>query len=123
MAETLDSLRKMVVTEVRKKREQTELQAKRETAKMLGTFIETSLVNLKMSPQQFAKDLDIEPMLADALITGFLPASEIDDDFLMDIATVIGHEANTLRLILGRGILPTVDMGDIPGAEESTASV
>jgi hypothetical protein len=28
---------------------------------MLGMFIEANLVNLKMSPQQFAKEMDIDP--------------------------------------------------------------
>ena len=112
MAETLDALRKMVVGQVRKKRELTESQAQHNPAKMLGMFIEANLVNLKMSPQQFAKELDIEPILADALITGFLPASEIDDDFLVDIAAVIGHEPNTLRILLRRVIVPTFDRSD-----------
>ena len=112
MAETLDALRKMVVAEVRKKRDLAENQAKLDPAKMLGMFIEANLVNLKMSPQQFAKELDIEPILADALITGFLPASEIDDDFLVDIAAVIGHEPNSLRIILRRVIVPTFDQSD-----------
>jgi hypothetical protein len=112
MAETLDALRKMVVAEVRKKRDLAENQAKLNPAKVLGTFIEANLVNLKMSPQQFAKELDIEPILADALITGFLPASEIDDDFLVDIAAIIGHEPNTLRIILRRVIVPTFDPSD-----------
>lgn len=112
MAETLDALRKLVVAEVRKKRELAESQAKHNPAKMLGMFIEANLVNLKMSTQQFAKELDIEPILADALITGFLPASEIDDDFLVDIAAVIGHEPNTLRILLRRVIVPTFDRSD-----------
>lgn len=119
MAETLDALRKMVVGQVRKQRELTEGQTQQNPAKMLGMFIEASLVNLKMSPQQFAKELDIEPILADALMTGFLPASEIDDDFLVDIAAVIGHEPNTLRIILRRVIVPTFDQSD----ESDAASV
>ena len=119
MAETLDALRKMVVGQVRKKREFAEGQAKQDPAKMLGMFIEASLVNLKMSPQQFARELDIEPILADALITGFLPASEIDDDFLVDIAAVIGHEPNTLRILLRRVIVPTYDQS----GDSDTASV
>ncbi len=122
MAETLDALRKAVVAQVRKQRELTETQAKHDPAKALGMFIEASLVSLKMSPGQFARELDIEPILADALITGFLPASEIDDDFVVDIATVIGHEPNTLRILLKRAIVPTDDRSDDSEAN-STASV
>jgi hypothetical protein len=113
MAETLDSLRKMVVAEVRKKRQAAENQARIKPAKMLGLFIEASLSNAKLSRDQFAAELDIETPLADALLTGFLPASEIDDDFLADIAAVIGHETNTLRIILGRAIVPTYDGADV----------
>ena len=109
MAETLDALRKSVVAEVRKQRESAENRAKHDPAKTLGMFIEASLANIKMSPGQFAKEMDIELILADALITGFLPASEIDDDFLVDIAAVIGHEPNTLRILLKRAIVPTYD--------------
>jgi hypothetical protein len=105
MAETLDSLRKMVVAEVRKKRQAVEAQAKIKPAS-----------NAKLSRDQFAAELDIETPLADALLTGFLPASEIDDDFLADIAAVIGHEVNTLRIILGRVIVPTYDdVDDLAG--------
>lgn len=49
MAETLDSLRKMVVAEVRKKRQAAENQARIKPAKMLGLFIEASLSNAKLS--------------------------------------------------------------------------
>ncbi|MEO8611662.1 MAG: hypothetical protein ABI690_27430 [Chloroflexota bacterium] len=121
MAESVDALRKMVVAEVRKKREIAENQAKQSPAKMLGMFIEANLANLKMTPQQFAKELDIESILADAVITGFLPASEIDDDFLVDIATVLGHEPNTLRILLRRVIVPTFDRSD--EADANPASV
>lgn len=113
MAETLDALRKTVVAEVRKKRQLTEHQARRSPATLLGLFIEASLNSSKLSHDQFAAELDIEPALADALLTGFLPASEIDDDFLLDIAAVIGHEPNTLRIILGRAFSPTYDVDDI----------
>jgi hypothetical protein len=112
MAESLDALRKSVVAQVRKQREFAEAQARHEPAKALGMFIEASLVSLKMSPGQFARELDIEPILADALISGFLPASEIDDDFVVDIAAVIGHEPNTLRILLKRAIVPTHDQSD-----------
>lgn len=114
MAEPLDSLRKMVVGEVRKKRQRVESQTPRKPAKMLGAFIEASLDNLKMTPEQFAREMDIELILAEGLLTGFLPASEIDDDFLIDIAAVIGHEPNTLRIILGRAIQPTFDRDGTP---------
>jgi hypothetical protein len=119
MAESLDALRKMVIGEVRKKREILEAQNRRNPARGLGEFIETTLNNLKMSREQFAQELDIEPLLADGLLNGFLPASEIDDDFLVDIATVIGHEPNTLRIFLGRGIVPTVDLSDDPAGDNA----
>jgi hypothetical protein len=118
MAETLDALRKMVVAEVRKKRQAADAQARIKPAKMLGLFIEASLTNAKLSREQFAAELDIEAPLADGLLSGFLPASEIDDDFLADVAAVIGHEPNTLRIILGRVIVPTyeaADMDDMAG--------
>jgi hypothetical protein len=122
MAETFDTLRKSVVAEVRKQRELAEKRAAIDPAKSLGMFIEASLVSSKMSAQQFAKEMDIEPILAEALLTGFLPASEIDDDFLVDIATVIGHEPNTLRILLKRAIVPTYDRSDDAGTN-FTASV
>jgi len=116
MAETLDALRKTVVAEVRKQRQAAERQAKHSPAKTLGLFIESSLNRSKLTRDQFAAELDIEPALADALLTGFLPASEIDDDFLIDLAAVIGHEPNTLRIILGRAIAPTYAVDDVDDA-------
>jgi hypothetical protein len=112
MTDSLDSLRKAVVTEVRKKRRSAEQQVKHEPAKMVGAFIEACLVGLKISREQFALELDIEPLLADALLSGLIPASELDDDFLVEIAAVIAHEPNTLRIFLGRAIEPTNDRSD-----------
>ena len=117
MTDSLDSLRKNVIAEVRKKRRSAEQQVKYEPATMLGAFIEACLVGLKLSREQFALELDIEPLLADALLSGLIPASEIDDDFLVEIAAVIAHEPNTLRILLGRVIEPTNDLSD----EENSA--
>jgi hypothetical protein len=119
MTETLDGLRKNVVRQVRQQRQIAEQKASLSPAKLLGGLIEASLSHLNLSREQFARELDIEPALADALLAGFLPASEIDDDFLVDIATVIGHEPNTLRIVLGRGIAPTVDPDDAPYGEDA----
>lgn len=119
MAETLDGLRKLVVSEVRKQRQLKDQQVRRNPARLLGAFIEASLNSQKLSREQFARELDIEPVLAEGLLAGFLPVSEIDDDFLVDIATVIGHEPNTLRIILGRGIVPTVEPDDALNGDQA----
>jgi hypothetical protein len=44
----------------------------------------------------------VEQELADAILDGLLPVSEIDDEFLAEIARAVGHEPNILRAVVGR---------------------
>jgi hypothetical protein len=100
-----DSLRKAVADEV-KKQQPTHLQNEKRTsrARVLGLFIDECLKNRNISRDQFAKKLDMERELADAVLNGLLPASELNNETLAEIAAVIGHEPNVLRIILGRKV-------------------
>lgn len=107
MPETLEALRKTVlagVREQRKRRAEPALRRSRAktTTHVLATFIEVCLERMEMGDSQFAAALDVEPELAEALLDAALPASEIDDALLVDIARVIQHDPNLLRLMMGR---------------------
>jgi len=45
---------------------------------------------------------DIKPELAAAILDGLLPELEIEDDFMVEIAEVVQHEPNALRVMMGR---------------------
>ncbi len=98
-----DSLRKVVLDEV-KKQPAVRPQRKKQTnrARVLGMFVDECLKNRNISRDQFAKKLDMERELADAILDGLLPASELDNETLTEIATLINYEPNVLRIILGR---------------------
>ena len=121
MADSFEKLRKFVASEVQT---QSELRAANHTgnritpAKTLGIFLESALANRKRSRRHFARALQIDAGLASAILDGKLPESEIDDALLVDMARVLKHEPNTLRLILGRSIVPTQE----PSAPASASS-
>ncbi len=108
MPDSFDKLRRAVFAELRKQQARGDLQARTERAKHFGAFVDACLVNLGRSRADLAKALDIERELADAVLDGLLPESEIDDEFLIEIARVIQYEPNLLRIMLGREVNPTL---------------
>ena len=105
MADSFDQLRQKVLKELQKQRGQPDTPIDR--AKFFGAFVAACLTNLGYSRAYFANALDIEPELADAVLDGLLPESEIDDDFVVEVARVIRYEPSLLRVILGRGAAPS----------------
>jgi len=75
-------------------------------AGLLAAFLRGALDNLGRSPADFARALDIDQELADGILDGLLPVSQIEDEFLVEIARAVGHQPNVLRVMLGRGITP-----------------
>ena len=110
MADSFDKLRKRVMAELKKQQTRPdENLAAAERMKRFGAFVEACLSNSVRSRADFAKQLDLEPELADAILDGLLPESEIDDVLLADIAQVIQYEPNVLRVMLGRSPHPARD--------------
>lgn len=117
MADSFENLRKFVAGEVKSQRDKKAAASDGQRftpAKMLGLFLESALANRKRSRRHFARALQIDAGLVTAILDGKLPDSEIDDALLVDIARVLKHEPNTLRLILGRSIVPTVEAEIVP---------
>ena len=67
-------------------------------------FLTACLENLEMSRQMFAQALNIDLELAEGILDGVLPNTEIDDGLMAAIARVVGFEDSLLRIILGRPI-------------------
>jgi hypothetical protein len=116
MADSFDRLYKTVRDEVQTQRQIRQARQHMPPARLLGLFVETALTNRGRSRRYFARALDLDMELADAILDGTLPTSEIDDGLLADIAQVIRHDANTLRLILGREIAPSIILPAEPPA-------
>lgn len=105
----MSGLRKAILKEIRKQPPIAEGEGRpnaSDRARVLGLFLLECLNNRHISRDQFADKLDIERELADALLDGLLPASEISNDLLVDMAEVIGHPINVLKIILGRKLRP-----------------
>jgi plasmid maintenance system antidote protein VapI len=69
-------------------------------ARVLAAFIRARLDELNMSDQAFAQLLDMDQELADSIINGVLPSSEISDELLTEIAAALGcRKADLLHLI------------------------
>ncbi|MBZ0292813.1 MAG: hypothetical protein K8L99_09660 [Anaerolineae bacterium] len=107
MAESFNKLHNLVAAEVRMQRQLSKARKNISPAKMLGLFLEVCITNRGYSRRQFARILKLEQDLTDAVLDGFLPASELDDELLIDIAQAVKHHPNTLRIILGRDIVPS----------------
>ena len=101
MSNAFEKLRKQVLTEVQRERARQQ-DGEVDRAQLLGTFLQATLSNLGYSRDDFAHKLDVEPEFADALLEGMLPASEMDDFMLQEIAAAIDYEPNLLKIMLGR---------------------
>lgn len=66
-------------------------------ARRFGSFLADLCQQKGWTASDLAHRLDIEPALAEAILDGVLPRSEIDDDFLLDIARVMDCPIETLR--------------------------
>ena len=101
-----DRMRRVILDEIERQRQRPAAHAPAEHARLLGAFLTACLSNLRRSPADFAGALDIDQELADAILEGYFPASEIDDEFLAEIARAVQYEPNVLRAMLGRAITP-----------------
>ncbi|MBE0689278.1 MAG: hypothetical protein IH587_04045 [Anaerolineae bacterium] len=52
------------------------------------------------SAHDLALKLNVEEALAQAILNGFLPRSQIDDDFLADISQAVGYDFEALKRTL-----------------------
>ena len=77
--------------------------------RVLGAFIEAALTNTGRTRADFARAMDMDADVVDALLDGDLPGALLRDRTLVDIARVIDYDANLLRALLGRPITPTHD--------------
>ena len=102
MTSVFDQTRKSMLEEVRRKRNIVLRETSNNQAKALGLFLDECLKNRGMSRQTFAESLEMEPELADAILDGALPDSELNNDLLAEIAEVISYDPPILHLMMGR---------------------
>lgn len=98
MTDQFKQLRNRVLGEVRKQQGQVPAAP----LNRFAPFVDTCLANLGRSRADFARQLGIEHELADAILDGLLPESEINDQMIVEIAKAINYEPNVLRIMLGR---------------------
>ncbi|MBZ0276900.1 MAG: hypothetical protein K8I60_12190 [Anaerolineae bacterium] len=87
-------------------------------SKRFASFLQMALMNINILRDDFARELDMEPELANAILDGTFPVSEINDELLVEIARAIGYEPNLLRIMLNR----PVDSGAVSSGLETVTS-
>jgi plasmid maintenance system antidote protein VapI len=103
MTDSFEKLRKIVFSELEKQKARP---AAGQSAVRLGVFLDECLANMGLSRTEFARQLGVEHELADAILDGLLPESEIGDELLVEIAGVVKYEPDLFRVMLGRSIEP-----------------
>jgi hypothetical protein len=104
MTDPFDKLRNTMHDALAQKRQQQTAHEETVKATRFSLFLQVSLENLGISPDEMARRLALDPELAQALLDGELPTAEIDDELLRQIAKLLQHPAPTLGLLLGREI-------------------
>ncbi len=97
--DAFDRLQKTILTAVRHTPPHPSTPGK---ARAFGLFVDECRKNRKLTRPAFAAALDMEPELANAILDGLLPESELNDDLLAEIAAVIGYQVGDLQMLLGR---------------------
>jgi hypothetical protein len=96
-----DALRKRIAEALEEKGRLSSLGPSEEKrARALGLFLGECLQHIGLSREEFAGALAMEQELAEAILDGVLPVSELDDDLLQQISLVIGCNLELLRTIL-----------------------
>ncbi|MCC6616927.1 MAG: helix-turn-helix transcriptional regulator [Anaerolineae bacterium] len=96
-----DKLRRALKQRLQAQRDQPQAsQGDVSAAKRFGSFLSALCRDKGWSAQDLALKLNIEEALAQAILNGFLPRSQIDDDFLLDISQVVGCDFEVLKQTL-----------------------
>lgn len=102
MNNNYDQTKKAVLKAVKERAEQT-----RPTyivistgAKALGQYLQKCLKHHEISRVAFAQSLDMETDLADAILDGVLPESELHSELLEELAEATGCEFDRLLQVL-----------------------
>lgn len=111
MTDSFEKLREIVMAEIQRQKMRADHPI--DHARLLGRFLEACLTNLERTRADFAQALKIEEELADGILDGLLPVSEIDDEFLAEIAREVDYEPNLLRVMVGRSIKPASDVDQV----------
>jgi len=118
MTKNYDKTKKAVLQAVKERAEQTRpaLLIKPKGAKAVGLFLQNCLSQREMSRVTFAQSLDMETELADAILDGVLPESELHAELLEELAEAVGCEPVYLnRVLKGEVIAPSNITGLISG--------
>jgi hypothetical protein len=91
MSDQHEQTKKAVLDAVRERAERTRpTQVKVNNGpKALGQYLQKCLKRLEMSRMAFAQSLDMETELADAILDGVLPDSELHADLLHELAEAV----------------------------------
>ena len=96
-----DKLREALLKQLQAQKRQTGQEASgQDAAKRLGTLLSIVCQEKGWSVDDLAHRLNIEPELAQALLVGLLPRSEIDMYFLKELSQIMGITPKALHSLL-----------------------
>ena len=97
-----DSLRRKVAEELEEQKALRNRSPSPENthAKALGLFLAECIKHTCLSRKEFADALNMEQELAEAILDGVLPVSELDDDLIQQMSSVAGCSPELLRAFL-----------------------
>ena len=106
MSDKHEQTKKAVLNAVRERAERTRpTQVKINNGpKALGQYLQKCLKRREMSRMAFAQSLDMETELADAILDGVLPDSELHSDLLHELAEAVDCDYDQLVLSLKSNI-------------------
>ncbi len=100
MTKSYEQTKLAVLQAVKDRAEQTKPMRIRSSGQALGVYLQKCLQSRQMSRVAFAQSLDMETELADAILDGVLPESELHSDLLAELAEAVGCEFDQLARIL-----------------------
>jgi len=100
--EELQQLKKVVIERARVIPRLTpeQIQLERKRSRRLARFLSTRLVQLGITSEELASRLDIEPELVQVLLDGTFPVSELNVDFLIELAAQLKCPVKELRRVM-----------------------
>jgi hypothetical protein len=104
MTEKFDKLRATVLQQLKQQPAQDALTSNEliQRSKRFAAYVTACLAKMGISHLEFAQRLDIDVELANGVLDSLLPASEIDEGLIVEIAALLQRPPNVLRALLGR---------------------
>jgi hypothetical protein len=108
MSNSFDKLRQKVLQAVADQRTVAKTEENRDQV-VLAEFIRLHLAKLNLAEDKFGQAIKFTADQTQMLLQGTLPSQTLSDGVLQRLAAAIGCDANLLRIMLHRPVMPAID--------------